>query len=59
MLFNSEVVNYMFNSFLNDYLRIFISNLPLQRVTVRNNLINNKWITKGLKIYCNNKKNCT
>ena len=38
MVFNSEDIYYMFNSFLNDYLRIFNSSFPLQTVMVKNNL---------------------
>jgi hypothetical protein len=55
-VFNNEDINDMFNSFLNDYLRIFNSSFPLQTVTVRKNSTNNKWITKGIKISCNNKR---
>ena len=58
-VFNKEDTNEMFNSFLNDYLRIFNSCFPPQTVTVKNNSIKNKWITKGIKISCDNKKNCT
>jgi hypothetical protein len=50
MVFNSEGVNYMFNSFLNEYLRIFNSSFPLQTVMIRKNSTNNKWITKGINI---------
>jgi CRISPR/Cas system-associated exonuclease Cas4 (RecB family) len=46
----------MFNSFLNDYLKIFNSCFPLQTVIIKNNFTKNKWITKGIKIYCNNKR---
>ena len=56
MVFNSEDINNMFNSFFNDYLRIFNSSFPLHTVTVRKNLTKNKWITKGIKISCNNKR---
>jgi hypothetical protein len=55
-VFNKEDVNEMFNSFLNDYQRIFNSYFPLQTVTVKNNSIKNKWITKGIKISCDNKR---
>jgi hypothetical protein len=55
-LFNNEDVNDMFNYFLNDYLRIFNSSFPLQTVMIRKNSTNNEWITKGIKISCNNKR---
>jgi hypothetical protein len=55
-VFNNEDVNDMFNSFLNDYLRIFNSSFPLQTVVINKNSINNKWIAKGTKISCNNKR---
>ena len=51
MVFNSEDINNMFNSFLNDYLRIFNLSFPLQTVMAKNNLTKNKWITKGIKIW--------
>jgi hypothetical protein len=47
----------MFNSFLNDYLRIFNSSFPLQTVKVKKGATNNKWITKGIKISCIKKRN--
>jgi hypothetical protein len=56
-VFNSEDINDMFNSFLNDYLRIFNSSFPLQTVKVRKEATNNKWITKGIKISCIKKRN--
>jgi hypothetical protein len=55
-VFNNEDVNDMFNSFLNDYLRIFNSSFPLQTVMIRKNSTNNKRITKGIKISRNNKR---
>ena len=55
-VFDGEDVNEMFNSFLNDYLRIFNSCFPLQIVSIKNNYNKNKWITKGIKISCNNKR---
>ena len=42
--------------FLNDYLRIFNSCVPLQTVTVKKNSIKSKWITKGIKISRDNKR---
>ena len=56
MVFNSEDINNMFNSFLNNYLRIFNSSFPLQTVVVRKNSTKNKWITKGIQTSCNNKR---
>jgi hypothetical protein len=38
-VFSNEDVNEMFNSFLNDYLRIFNSCFPLQTVTTKENFI--------------------
>jgi hypothetical protein len=55
-VFNNEDVNEMFSSFLNDYLKIFNSCFPLQTVTTMNYFTKNKWITKGIKISCNNKR---
>ena len=55
-VFSNEGINEMFNSFLNDYLRIYNSCFPLQTVTTKNNSTKNKWITKGIKISCNNKR---
>ena len=46
----------MFSSFLNDYLKIFNSCFPVQIVKTKNNYTKNKWITKGIKISCNNKR---
>jgi hypothetical protein len=56
MVFNSEDINDMFNSFLNAYIRIFNSSLPLQTAIIRKNSTNNKWITKGIKISCKNRR---
>jgi exonuclease III len=56
-VFNSEDINGMFNSFLNDYLRIYNSSFPPQTVKVRKEATNNKWITKGIKISCIKKRN--
>lgn len=55
-VFSNEGVNEMFNSFLNDYLSIYNSCFPLQTVATKNNSTKNKWITKGIKISCNNKR---
>ena len=56
MVFNSESINDIFNSFLNNYLMIFNSSFPLQRVAIKKNSIKNKWITKGIKTSCNTKR---
>ena len=55
-VFNKEDTNEMFNSFLNDYVRIFNSCFALQTVTVKSNSIKNKWITKRIKISCDNRR---
>jgi hypothetical protein len=55
-VFNNEDVNDMYNSFSNYYLRIFNLSFPLQTVMIRKNPTNNKWITKGIKIPCNNER---
>jgi len=52
---NNEVVNNMFNSFLNNYIRIFNSSFPIQTVMTKNKSTKNKWITKGIKNSCNTK----
>jgi len=56
-VFNSEDINDMCNSLLNDYLRIFHSSFPIQTVTVRKDATNNNWITKGIKMSCMKKRN--
>jgi len=53
---DNEGVNDMFNSFLNNYIRIFNSSFPLQTVMTKKNLVKNKWITKGTKISCSTKR---
>jgi hypothetical protein len=53
---DDDDVNDMFSSFLSDYLRIFNSSFPLQTVMIRKSSTNNKRITKGIKISCNNKR---
>jgi hypothetical protein len=55
-VFNSDNVNDMFNSFLNNYLRIFHSSFPPHRIIIKKNTTNNNWITKGIKISCKNKR---
>jgi len=55
-VFINDDINEMFNSILNDYLKIFNSCFPLQTVKTKNNYTKNNWITKGIKISCNNKR---
>jgi hypothetical protein len=47
-------VDSLFNMFLNNYLRIFYTSFPLQKIIETGN--NNVWITTGIKISCNCKK---
>ena len=49
-IFNSDVVNLMYSSFLNIYLRIFHASFPLTRVTSLNKC--NRWITTGIQTSC-------
>jgi hypothetical protein len=53
---NNKDINDMFNSFFNNYITIFNSSFPLQTVMTKKNLIKNKWITNGIKIFCNTKR---
>jgi hypothetical protein len=46
-------VDSLFNSFLNNYLRIFYTSFPHQKITERSS--NNSWITPGIKISCRKK----
>jgi hypothetical protein len=43
-------VDILFNSFLNNYLRIFYTSFLLRKITERSN--NKSWITLGIKISC-------
>ena len=52
----NEDVNNMFNSFLNNYIRIFNSSFPLQTIMTKNKSTKNKWITKGIKNSCSTKR---
>ena len=45
--FSTDDVNKMFNSFLDSYLKIFYSSLPLKRIHVKNKK-NKNWITLGI-----------
>jgi hypothetical protein len=47
-------VDSLFNSFLNDYLRIFYTSFPSHKSVKRSN--NNSWITPGIRISCRRKK---
>jgi hypothetical protein len=53
---NDEDVDETFNSFLNNYIRIFNSSFPLHTRLTKKNLTKNKWITKGIKISCSTKR---
>ena len=44
----------LFNSFLNNYLRIFYTSFPPHEITERSN--NNSWITPGIRISCTCKR---
>jgi hypothetical protein len=57
-ILNSEYVNTMFNSFLNIYLKIFYSSLPLKKVINRNK-DNKNCITLGIKTSCRHKRELT
>jgi hypothetical protein len=43
-------VDILFNSFLNNYLRIFYTSFPPRKITERSN--NNSWVTPGIRISC-------
>ena len=47
-------VEILFNSFLNNYLRIFHTNFPPHKIIERSN--NNSWITPGIRISCRRKR---
>jgi len=47
-------VDILFNSFLNNYLRIFYTSFPSRKITERSN--NNSWITPGIRISCRHKR---
>ena len=46
----------MFNSFFNEYLKIYNSCFPLQTVLRKNSNINNKWISNRINISRNTKR---
>jgi hypothetical protein len=47
-------VDSLFNSFLNNYLRLFTTSFPNKRITKKST--NNTWITTGINISCNHKR---
>jgi hypothetical protein len=47
-------VDLLFNTFLNNYFRIFYTSFPLPKIIERGN--NNYWITTNIRISCNHKK---
>jgi hypothetical protein len=47
-------VDILFNSLLNNYLRIFYTSFPPHEITERSN--NNSWITPGIRISCRCKR---
>jgi len=47
-------VDSLLNAFLNNYLRIFYTSFPLQKIIERCN--NKSWITAGIKISCQYKR---
>jgi len=56
IIFNTDDVNRMYNSFLNTYLKIFQASFPLTKVTTRSK--SNQWITVGFKLLVSKKRNC-
>jgi hypothetical protein len=52
---NNMDIDSLFNLFLHNYLRIFYTSFPLHKTTQRSNK-NKSWITTGIKISCNYKK---
>jgi exonuclease III len=54
-IFNDNMdVDTLFNMFLNNYLRIFYTSFPLQKVAKRGK--NKQWITLGIRTSCEKKK---
>jgi hypothetical protein len=54
-VFNVTDVNSMFNNFLKTYIRCY--NTTCEKINIStSNLINNGWITKGIKVSCKRKK---
>ncbi|GFG36914.1 hypothetical protein Cfor_12463 [Coptotermes formosanus] len=53
-IFIDQDVDTIFNSFLNTYLRIFYSNFPKKQVKAKTK--SNTWMTDGIKISCQHKR---
>jgi exonuclease III len=53
-IFDNNNVNNMFNNFHNTYLRCFYTCFPKKEV--KNKVLNNKWITQGIRISCKRKR---
>jgi hypothetical protein len=53
-VYNQEIVNRKFNSFLNTFLLIFENSFPL--VFKKKEDITNKWITKDIRLSCKHKR---
>jgi hypothetical protein len=49
-------INQLFNNFLNTYLRIFYSSLPIYKSLVKDT--SKGWLTKGILTSCKHKKTC-
>jgi hypothetical protein len=49
-IFNTDDVNFIYNSFLNTYLKIFHASFPLTKVTSQSKC--NQWITVGIQTSC-------
>ena len=54
-VFNTEDLNSIYNNFLNTYLRIYLNNFPSKNVYINNNS-NKVWLTKGISISCQRKR---
>ena len=52
---NNMDIDSLFNLFLNNYIRIFYTSFPLHKTIQRSNK-NKSWITTGINISCNYKK---
>jgi exonuclease III len=53
-IFTEEIVDSIFNSFLNTYLRIFYHSFPLKKVY--HSQLNKAWVTTGIKISSQHKR---
>ena len=55
LFYNGNIdVDILFNSFLNNYLRIFYTSFPPCKIIEISN--NNSWITPGIRIFCRCKR---